>query len=239
MEKITIDSAIIAVPKDKYFPKKDLEFHLKILGCWNSICVNLAQKIFGKHEKSTVIEIGGVGVYSILALKQGHEVKIIETNPVFKKAFIESIALNTLQESTHEHLQLHISNEFLMKGKRCTPLKDIIGKGCLFLKLSPSLNSMEYDMLESARPLLAEGKVSFIMFDLNYMNSNKRLEKTSVIAIRTLIEEGYVIYEFDEDFKLIEDFDKHLASKLDNIDANLSSRLILAVHKTKMGIMTS
>lgn len=225
MENLKINDLIVSVPKDKLFSKRDLEFHIKLLGCWNSTCLALAQKIFETYVNDTIIEIGGIGIYSLLALKQEHNIKLIETNPSFKNAFIESASTNNIDSTHYEYMQLHISTNVLLNGRRCTPLKDVINKGCLFLKLSPG--SLVSDILESGRPLL--NKVSFIMFDTIFI-IKKRLNKDCVLTLRMLIEEGFRLFEFDTVFKYISNFDKHLANKLDNIDTNTIPRIVLAVY---------
>ena len=230
MEQLNVDDLLITIPKDKYFPKKDIEFHLKLLGCWGSTCVNVAKKIFDTYVDDMVMEVGGVGLYSILSLKYGHKAKMIETNPIFKSVFMSSIDVNNLQDSTYEHLQYFISNQVLLNGKRCTPLRELIGHGVLLLKLSPS-NGMEGDVLESARPLLVEGKVSFIIFEITYV-SNRRLNKKSIEVLHALINDGFRLFELDLNIELTSDFDRHLAAKLENPDENTTPRTVFAAHRT-------
>jgi FkbM family methyltransferase len=165
-------------------------------------------------SKGVVIDVGAnTGYFSFIALSKNCPVISFEPNTVHTPYFMETLKLNNFGAdiSHHELFVSSSSNEVMFDGWTsykgiCDVSKtysvktvslDSVCSECLFLKVD--VEGFEPDVFKSAKNLLSNAKVPYIMFEITYIISDK-LDTEQVNMLYSLEEYGYDLYQIDSGY---------------------------------------
>jgi len=179
----------------------------------NKVWAEEETKILSKilnMKKGLVVDVGAnTGYFSFVALSKGCPVIAFEPNTIHTPYFMETMKLNNFSMDKLTHHELFVSStkndvEFDgwsayegLKDENKTELvktiaiKDVCDE-CLFLKID--VEGYEPDAMKSAKSLLENKKISYIMFELTYIIQDE-VDTDQVNMLHSLNMYGYDLYE--------------------------------------------
>jgi FkbM family methyltransferase len=179
-------------------------FHNKV---WALDESNIMNKIL-KQFKGPVIDVGSnTGYFSFIGLINECPVISIEANPIHTEYLEKTIAINNF--SNIQHIEKFVStnkgecnfdgwtgNDKLISNDnnmmvKCISLDELCDE-CLFLKIDVEGN--EPDVIKSAKNLLEQSKIKYIMFEITYL-MNDVLDNENIDMLSVLNNYGFTLYE--------------------------------------------
>ena len=140
--------------------------------------------------ENTVIDVGSnTGYFSMISLSYNCNVIAIEANPVYKKYIEKSIEINNFEKSNFKYYENFVSNikeDILFDGwsgnlnmmvyqdkfyVKSISLDEICDTNVLILKID--VEGCESQVFNSAKNLIQNKKIKYIIFELTYMIKNE------------------------------------------------------------------
>jgi FkbM family methyltransferase len=241
----------------KEYPGANVQEYLIKNKVWAEDETMVALKILNK-EKGLFIDIGAnTGYFSFLALVKGCQVIAVEPNTIHTPYFMKTLNINNFPLNKIKHYELFVSsskNNIMFDG--WSACEGIVNKEsaietktiavtdlcteCLFLKID--VEGFEPDVLNSAKPLLEQAKIPYIMFEITYIIYNK-IDITQINMLKMLESYGYYIYIINPgQLDKISDIDKQVnkweyeylnCHKVHNPMLTLAGANLFACHKNK------
>jgi FkbM family methyltransferase len=178
---------------------------------WAKDETQIMNKILSK-KKGKVIDVGAnTGYFTFIGLIHNCPVIAIEPNKIHTQYFNKTIEINNFSKDNILHLECFVS----IKQEKCsfdgwtgndkllltsisptvmvdTVSLDSICDECLFLKIDVEGN--EPDVIKSARRLLENEKINYIMFEITYIINNK-VDNENIEMLNMLKKYGFTLYE--------------------------------------------
>lgn len=254
----------MAIPQDtSTYPGGNVQSHVKQHGYWAAEESYVISQVLNTlptypQEPHKILDIGAnTGYFGLIALSLGHEVTLVDANGVHIPYFESSIKENKFDVNKCEYIQAFVSNKkedvlfdgwsghdaLTDKGKaspvKTISVKELCPNGCAFMKVD--VEGAEPDVMESARPLLAQGDFPYIMLEVTYIINNK-IDEAQMTMLSKLVEDGYELYEITPRFllkieNLVQREDKWMhdyiyCHKKANPSLTCAGTNVLAIHNT-------
>jgi FkbM family methyltransferase len=214
-----------------------------------------------KHQKGLVIDVGAnTGYFSFIGLINKCKVIAIEPNVIHTNYFNKTIEINNFPKNNIKHLEKFVSykkedcifdgwsgNEHILKKDKVSLVKTIsldeICNECYFLKID--VEGAEPDVIQSAKNLIQNQKIKYIMFELTYIINNK-VDDKNVNMLFLLNQYGFKLYEINNNTLIYIDNIKTKINQLSHeyfnhhkiVDPNIfnGGSNLLAIHKSAKNI---
>lgn len=191
------------------YPGANVQKYILENNVWAEEETSILSKILNKTN-GVVIDVGAnTGYFSFIALSKGARVYSFEPNTIHTPYFMKTIEINNFPKEKLSHYEKFVSSskdDVLFDGwsaydgivnvnntqlTKTIALKDVCDE-CLFLKID--VEGFEPDVIQSATPLLENGKISYIMFEITYIVNNS-VDKKQVEMLNLLTKYGYNLFE--------------------------------------------
>jgi hypothetical protein len=211
---------------DNTYPGKNVQDSINNTNIWAPEETNILIDVLknNKPDDGLIIDAGSnSGYFTILSMLYNYKVISIEPNNIHKNYLIKSIEENNFDINLLTYYQAFVSNHtedvdfdgwsgydsLINKNntyKVPTIQLDKICDKALFLKID--VEGCEPDVLDSAKDLIKNGKIPYIMFELTYIINNK-IDNKQINMLHILKNSNYTIYEIIENNIIkINDVDK-------------------------------
>jgi FkbM family methyltransferase len=193
------------------YPGGNVQIDILNTKCWAKDETLILNTILNKY-KGLVIDVGAnTGYFSFIALINKCNVIAIEPNPIHTKYFNKTLEINNFNNKVI-HLEKFVStkkncifdgwtgNENLLSKNTYehtivdSIMLDDICDDCVFLKIDVEGN--EPDVIKSAKKLLSNDKIKYIMFEITYIMNNS-IDYPNIEMLQILNNHGFTLYEIE------------------------------------------
>lgn len=201
------------------FHAKNVQDSIRNNKIWSKEETSLFVDIIKKNKpQSLIVDIGSnTGYFSLISLAFNCNVIAIEANPVYKKYIDSSIEINDFNKSNFTYYENFASdsktdivfdgwsgvegirNENGLSIIKPIALDDICNNDILLLKID--VEGAEPSVFRSAKNLISNKKIKYIIFELTYIIKNKLIQE-QIDILPYLKFNNYDLYDISEN-KLI------------------------------------
>jgi len=200
---------------DNMYGSKNVQDSIRNTNIWSKEETSLFIDILNKNSnnlESIIVDVGSnTGYFSIIALSYNFNVFAIEANPVYKKYLEKSIETNNFDKNKlkyYENFASNVKEDILFDGwsgnknlmiyneknlVKTIALDDICyDKDILILKID--VEGAEPSVFMSAKKLILDKKIKYIIFELTYIIKHK-LQYDQINILPYLASNGYELFE--------------------------------------------